>query len=119
MNINHLIDIVKLHPDYHRVGMVLCHNGVVRGTSRDGRRVSGLTISVDHAKLQHVIKMHKRHPGIVEILVEINENRPLSVGEDVMFLVVAGDIRETVLRVMTDTLNAIKTTVTQKTEYFI
>ena len=119
MNLSRLITAVKHHPDYHRVGMILCHNGVVRATSRDGRRVSGLTISVDHAKLQHVIEIHKRQAGIVEILVEINENRPLPVGDDVMFLVVAGDIRETVLRVMSDTLNAIKTTVTQKTEYFI
>jgi len=35
-----------------------------------------------------------------------------------MFLVVAGDIRETVIQVLTDTLNAIKTTVTSKTEFF-
>jgi hypothetical protein len=36
-----------------------------------------------------------------------------------MFLVVAGDIRENVIAVLTDTLNLIKTTVTEKTEYFL
>jgi len=118
MNLIRMIDAVKQHPDYHRAGMILCHNGVVRSTSRNGRRVSGLTISVNHAKLQQVIEIHKRQPGIVEILVEINENRPLSVGDDVMFLVVAGDIRENVIRVLTDTLNSIKSTVTHKTEFF-
>jgi molybdopterin synthase catalytic subunit len=35
-----------------------------------------------------------------------------------MFLVVAGDIRENVIQVLTDTLSAIKTTVTHKTEFF-
>jgi molybdopterin synthase catalytic subunit len=60
----------------------------------------------------------KRH-GIVEILVEINEGKDLSIGDDVMFIVVAGDIRETVLSVLTDTLNQVKSTVTSKTEYYV
>jgi molybdopterin synthase catalytic subunit len=36
-----------------------------------------------------------------------------------MLLIVAGDIRENVIAVLTDTLNQIKTTVTEKTEYFV
>ena len=118
MNLNRMIDSIKKHPDYHHAGMILCHNGVVRDTSRDGRKVSGLTISVYHEKLSQVVETYKRKPGIVEILVEIAENKKLAVGDDVMFLVVAGDIRENVIVVLSDTLNAIKTTVTQKTEFF-
>jgi molybdopterin synthase catalytic subunit len=119
MNLTHMIDTIKKHPDYHRAGMILCHNGVVRSTSRDGRKVSGLTLSVNHEKLCQVIKTYKKKPGIVEILVEIAGNRNLAVGDDVMLLVVAGDIRENVITVLNDTLNAIKTTVTQKTEFFV
>jgi molybdopterin synthase catalytic subunit len=119
MNITHMIDTIKKHPDYHRAGMILCHNGVVRDTSRDGRKVSGLTLSVDHEKLRRVIETYKKKSGIVEILVEIAENTNLAVGDDVMLLVVAGDIRENVITVLSDTLNAIKTTVTQKTEFFV
>ena len=119
MKLSRLVDAIKKHPDYHRAGMILCHNGVVRSTSRDGRNVSGLTIAVDHKKLEQVLASNKKTPGIVEILVEFNENRKLAVGDDVMLLVVAGDIRETVIEVLTDTLNAIKTTVTHKTEYFV
>ncbi len=118
MDLTRMIDSIKRHPDYHQAGMILCHNGVVRDASRDGRKVSGLTISVDHEKLRQVVETYKKKPGIVEILVEIAENRNLAVGDDVMFLVVAGDIRETVIRVLTDTLNAIKSTVTHKTEFF-
>ena len=118
MDATHMIDTIKNHPAYHRAGMILCHNGVVRDTSRDGRKVSGLTISVDHEKLRQVVETYKRKPGIVEILVEIAENRNLAVGDDVMLLIVAGDIRENVITVLSDTLNAIKTTVTQKTEFF-
>ena len=96
MDLTRMIDSIKKHPDYHRAGMILCHNGVVRDTSRDGRKVSGLTISVDHEKLRQVVETYKKKPGIVEILVEVAENKKLAVGDDVMFLVVAGDIRENV-----------------------
>lgn len=118
MNLAHLVDSIKKHPDYGKVGMILCHNGVVRGTSRDGRKVSGFTMTVDHEKLRRLIAEQKQRPGIVEILVEIREG-DLSLGDDVMLLVVAGDIRENVISVLSDTLNAIKSAVTRKTEFFV
>lgn len=117
MNMMMLIDKIKRNPEYDRVGMILCHNGVVRGTSRDGRKVSGLKIAVEHTKLMKIIDENKKRPGIVEILVEIAENKELSVGEDVMLLVVAGDIRDNVIMTLNDTLNAIKTTVTKKPSF--
>ena len=48
MNLTHLIDKIKKHPDYDKAGMILCHNGIVRSTSRDGRKVSGLKVRVNH-----------------------------------------------------------------------
>jgi len=118
MNIESLIYKIKHHPNYHRAGMILCHNGVVRETARDGRRVTGLKVNVDHEKLNRIIAENKNRPGIIEILVEITEGQTLSIGDDVMVLVVAGDIRENVISVLEDMLNAIKTTVTEKTEYY-
>jgi len=118
MNIQHLIDTIKHHPDYRRAGMILCHNGVVRETSRDGRRVTGLKVNVDHEKLNRIIAENKMRPGIIEILVEITEDKMLSIGDDVMVLVVAGDIRQNVISALEDTLNAIKKTATKKTEYY-
>ena len=119
MDTSKLIADIKARPDYDKVGMILCHNGVVRGTSRDGRKVSGLKVFVDHEKLARVIQQYKKTAGIVEILVDITEEKVLAVGEDVMVLVVAGDIRDTVISVLNDTLNAIKSTVTRKEEFFI
>jgi molybdopterin synthase catalytic subunit len=113
-----LLEQIKKHPDFHRAGMILCHNGIVRGTSRDGRKVSGLRVAVDHQKLNQIIDSNKKLPGILEILVHINEDKDLRVGEDVMYLVVAGDFRENVISALQNTLNEIKSTVTQKTEYF-
>ena len=118
MNLEKLVEQVKHRPEVDRIGMILCHNGIVRGTARDGRRVSGLRVSVDHEKLRTVIAENKQKPGIVDILVEIAEDRDLAVGDDVMYLVVAGDIREHVIAALTETLNAVKSTVTRKQQYY-
>jgi len=118
LDTQHLIDTVKNHPEFDRVGMVLCHNGIVRATSRDGRRVSGLEVSVDHDRLNHIITEGLRRPGIVAVEVNIAENRYLRVGEDVMVLVVAGDVRENVLSALHSMLEAIKKTATRKIEHF-
>ena len=118
-SLNDLVAEIKNHPDYAKAGMILCHNGVVRSTSRDGRKVSGLSIVVDWQRLKEIVVRQKKRKGIIDILVEINEGASLVVGDDVMFIVVAGDIRETVIDSLTDTLNEIKSTVTSKTEFIV
>ncbi len=114
-----LVKQVKARDDFGKAGMILCHNGVVRETSRDGRRVSGLSVEVDWDELVEIVAAEKMRSGIIEILVEINEGQELRVGDDVMYIVVAGDVRETVIEVLSDTLNRIKKSVTSKTEYFL
>ncbi len=118
MELKTLMDDIKSRPDFEQAGMVLAHNGVVRGTSRDGRRVSGLKVQVDHDRLSAILEENRRSPGILDIQVWINEGKDLAVGDDVMFLVVAGDIREHVISTLEKTLNEIKSTVTSKTEFF-
>lgn len=119
MDLNKLIKRVRNHPDFAKAGMILSHIGIVRESSRDGRPVKGLKIAVDYKKLESIINEQKSHPGIVEILVEIAEQgKMLETGDDIMFIVVAGDIRENVIEALSDTLNAIKQTVTEKTEFF-
>jgi molybdopterin synthase catalytic subunit len=119
MSIADMLDEIKKHPDFEKVGMILCHNGVVRATTRDGHRVKGLRVAVDHAKLEQIVTQQLQKPGIVAIRVNIVENKNLAVGDDIMHLIVAGDIRENVISVLSETLDAIKKKVTQKTEYFM
>jgi molybdopterin synthase catalytic subunit len=119
MNIQKLIDRIKAHPDSAKIGMILCHNGIVRGTSREGQPVTGLQVTVDETKLEAVLAEHRRMPGIVDIQVEIAADCPLNVGDDVMVLVVGGDIRENVIAALSSTLNAIKSKVTGKTQFFV
>ena len=115
MNLMEMIEQVKAHPDYSRVGMILCHNGVVRSTSRDGRAVTELTVRADRDRLREIVADLKGRPGIVEVLVEIREGR-LRTGDDVMYIVVAGDFRENVFSALMDAVNRIKSDVTRKVE---
>ena len=119
MDMNTIMATIKANPDYDKAGMVLYHNGIVRSTSRDGRPVTGLRVAVDQQKLEDVLTTYRQKPGIVDIQVEIAADQDLAVGDDVMLLAVAGDIRENVIDTLRDTLNAIKTTVTAKTEFFV
>ena len=118
MNPADLIAKIRQHPEFGKAGMILCHNGVVRSTSRDGREVIGLKVAVDHAKLDEILARERKRPGIVEILIEIAEDKVLNIGDDVMVLVVAGDVRENVISTLSETLDAVKSTVTRKEEYF-
>jgi len=118
MELPAMINQMKNHPDFSKAGMVLYHNGVVRDSSRDGRPVTGLTITVDQEKLDQILDRTRAMPGIVEVLVQINSDAPLMVGDDVMYLAVAGDIREHVIEALTYALNRIKTEATAKTQVF-
>ena len=115
MNVSTLVEQVKKHPEFHRVGMILCHNGVVRATSRDGRPVSEVTVRADRKRLESVLAEIKAMPGIIEVLAHVNEGT-LKVGQDVMYVVVAGDFRENVFDATVAAVNRIKAEVTTKKE---
>lgn len=115
MRLSELVEQAKKHPDFSKVGMILCHNGVVRATSRDGRPVSEVAVRVDRTQLDAILAEIKAMPGIVEVLAHVNEGT-LKVGEDVMYVVVAGDFRENVFNAMIAAVNRIKADVTSKTE---
>jgi len=115
MELVEMIKKVKSHPDFHKAGMILCHDGVVRGTTRGGEPISELTVKANRPRLEEIVAEIKSRPGILEVLVEIREGL-LHVGDDVMFVVVAGDIRENVFPALMDTVNRVKAEVTEKEE---
>ncbi len=111
-----MIEKIKTHPRYAGVGMILTHTGVVRGHSRDGKPVREVEVRADRDALARVIAEMKARPGIIEVLVSVREGR-LQVGEEIMNVAVAGDIRENVFAALMDTVNRIKAEVTSKSEY--
>ena len=117
MTLQEMVDAIRKSLHFHRVGMIACHNGVVRATSRDGRTVRGLEITADRDRLQAILFEMKGREGIIEVLVHLVEGYR-KVGEDVMFVAVAGDIRENVFPVLEETVERIKQKVTRKKEFF-
>lgn len=115
MNLTAMISRIKRQPRYPEVGMIVCHNGVVRGTSRSGQPVSAIQVTADRNRLKEILARHKQGPGIVDIIVEIREGT-LRVGEDIMAVVVAGNIRENVFPVLQEVVDIIKREVIRKTE---
>jgi len=95
--------------------MYLVHNGVVRGTSRNGNAVSGMKLSYDQARLNQVIQQVGDRPGIVAVRAWVNEG-VLQVGEDIMYALVAGDIRENVFSGLQELVRLIKTDVVVEQE---
>lgn len=119
MNLASIINEIRQHPEFERVGMILSHQGVVRGVSRGGRPVSGITLKVDRDRLRDIVNAEKKSPGIIELVVKITDQTQLAVGDDIMLIVVAGDIRENVIPVLERTLNSVKQTVTHKIEHAV
>lgn len=94
----------KAHPAAARVGMFLVHNGVVRETPKaqvrqgidDGTTVKGMEFGYDSAKVDAVIAETYEMEGIFYIKVWLNEGQ-LEVGDDIMYVLVGGDIRPHVI----------------------
>ncbi|MEW6326599.1 MAG: molybdenum cofactor biosynthesis protein MoaE [Thermodesulfobacteriota bacterium] len=117
MDAGKLIEKIRSHPKIAAAGMILCHNGLVRATARDGRKVLAVEVKVDRQRLIEVIRRIKERPGIVEFLAEVKDGQ-FSVGDDLMILVIAGDFRENVIAAMTEAIDFIKKNVVTKKEIF-
>jgi molybdopterin synthase catalytic subunit len=115
MDLNKMIEEVKKSTDPSKVGMITSHLGVVRGTSRNGDQVSGIEVAYDRQSLQAIVRDIKKMPGIAEVLVETREGR-LNVGEEILAVVVAGDIRENVFPALVNAVNRIKKEASTKKE---
>lgn len=117
MDIGSMIEALKSHPQANKMGMIVSHLGIVRGTSRNGREVTEIDVSYDHDVLRGIINDIKKLDGIVEVLVDTHEGH-LRIGDEVMAVVVGGDIRENVFAALSKAVNRIKGEASKKTEYF-
>jgi len=106
-SIDSLVKKAKKRSNPENLGMVLVHNGVVRGTSRNGKKVSGMNLSVNKEKLSRVIKEIERKDGIEAVEVWLNEGN-LKVGDDIMIVVVTGRFRSNVLPAFEELISRIK-----------
>ena len=94
----------KSDPSALQEGMFLIHNGVVRKTPKaqvrqgifDGSQVKGMEFAYDAAKVDAVIAETYKMEGIFYIRVWLNEGQ-LTLGDDIMYVLIGGDIRPHVI----------------------
>ena len=115
MDLNNMIATIKANPDFHNTGMIASHIGIVRAFARDGNAVEAIDVEFDQAKIEKVVADIKSRPGIVDVLIQTN-NGHLAVGDEIMAVVVAGDIRENVFPALIDTVERLKADASTKTE---
>jgi len=89
----------KAHPNADKVGMYLTHNGVVRSTARAEARygqtaapVKGMIFHWDEKAVEETVAAAEKLEGIHYVRVWLNEGA-LAVGDDIMQVLVGGDIR--------------------------
>ncbi len=118
MDISKTIADLKQRPDFNdNVGMILIHNGVVRNWSRqDHSEVSGLQTKVNHQLVEQLRQEYLKKPGIYEIIIE-TESGSFQPGDDLLFIIVAGDLRENIKPVLSDLLDRVKAEAITKKEF--
>lgn len=120
MDISKAIEKLKERPDFNEnVGMILIHNGVVRNWSRkDHQEVGKLEVTPDMEKIESIRQEYLKSEGIYEIVIEARSGT-FDPGDDLLFIIVAGDIRENIKPVLSDLLDRIKSEAITKKEIFV
>ena len=117
INLNRMIQTLKEHPDYSKMGMIASHLGVVRGNSLNGQEVIGIEVRCDQNIIDKILSEIKGLPGIIDVLIDISTGH-LNVGDDIMAVVVGGDTREHVFPALMAAVDSIKKHGTRKKEFF-
>ncbi len=106
-----------------RCGMYLAHNGTVRELPKklvregvdDGTKVTGMNFGYDAAAVDAAVEEALTWPGIEYVRVWLNEGT-LSVGDDIMYVLIGGDIRPNVIDALQNLVGKIKNEMVQEVE---
>ncbi len=98
-----------------QLGMILVHNGIVRGITKDGRSVQGMVLSYDEKILEQTLARFRKMDGIAAVRVWINKGE-LQIGDDIMYVLVAGRFRTDVLPAFQDLIRTIKNEIIKEQE---
>ena len=109
--LSELLKSVKEGSDFHRAGAIATFVGVVRGETFDGENVTRMELEAYEEQANKVLgsicKGLKKMEGIVDVQIHhfVGE---FSVGEDLVYVVVAGAHRQKVFRVLQEAVERYK-----------
>jgi len=115
----------KADPSAAKIGMYLVHNGTVRQTAKklvrqgdqDTRPVTGMVFSYDKEKVAAAVEETYRLEGIYYVRTWLNEGE-LTLGDDIMYVLIGGDIRPHVVDALQFLVGRIKTQCVIETELY-
>ena len=112
----------KAHESAPKIGMYLTHNGIVRRSAKarerygkDAQDVTGMVFSYDQAKVDAVLEDAKKLEGIYYLRLWLNEGE-LKEGDDIMYVLIGGDIRPRVVDALNYIVGRIKNECVTETE---
>ena len=109
----------KADPGFRDCGMYLIHNGTVRETPKaevrgvqtdgvqPGDKVGGMVFGYDAAKVEAAVAEARQLPGISYVRVWLNRGE-LKLGDDIMLVLIGGDIRPRVIDALQQLVGTIK-----------
>ena len=114
----------KAHESAPKCGMYLTHNGVVREDAKakvrfgdeNAPQVTGMYFSYDKEKVDAAIEEAYKMPGIFYIRTWLAEGE-LKVGDDIMYVLIGGDIRPHVVDCLQSLVGTIKNTCVVEQEH--
>ena len=110
-SLSDLLQSVKEQADFHRAGAIATFVGVVRGETVDGENVEGLELEAYEEQANKVLggicEELKTREGVVDVQIHhfVGE---FSVGEDLVYVVVAGAHRQNVFGVLQEAVERYK-----------
>lgn len=115
----------KAHESAPLIGMYLTHNGIVRRSAKakvrqgeeNTKPVAAMDFSYDSARVEAAIEETLQMDGIYYLKVWLNEGR-LRVGDDIMYVLIGGDIRPHVVEALDYLLDRIKGECVKETEIY-
>lgn len=115
----------KAHESAKKIGMYLTHNGIVRESAKakvrfgeeNTKAVSGMLFSYDQGKVDKAIEETLQMEGIYYVKAWLNEGN-LNVGDDIMYVLIGGDIRPRVVDALQFLVGKLKNECVQETEIY-
>ena len=115
----------KAHESAEKIGMYLTHNGIVRKSAKakvrygeeNTKEVAGMLFSYDQEKVDKAIEEAMKLDGIYYVKAWLNEGE-LQVGDDIMYVLIGGDIRPHVVDALQFLVGKLKNECVEETEIY-
>jgi len=124
-----LLRRIRENPELAKAGAISCFIGIVRGDARNGGKVEKLRVEAYEEEavrsLKKIAEEILREPGVVDIRIHhvVGE---LEVGDDIVYIIVAGAHRDAVFKALRQAVERMKKEaaiwkkeVTDKGEYWV